>query len=107
MAKTTCDTQDNNINAVEPYALPAQLDAANAQDFYESLQHYLESEPRDYILDGSAVERMTTPSVQILIALAQHAHANDINFQLTNASSTLTDALQTLGLDDRLTMWSA
>ena len=74
-AESRTDPQDRNrLN------LPALLDLAAARTLCQSLrQRLLGNEP--VILDGSGVERVSTPGVQILLAAAAEARTRGLRFQ--------------------------
>jgi len=51
------------------------------------------------LLDGSRVERISTPCIQILIAALKSAEARGTRFRLSNPSNVLAEALVDLGLE--------
>ena len=51
------------------------------------------------LLDGSRVERISTPCIQILIAALKSAEARGTPFRLSNPSNVLAEALVDLGLE--------
>lgn len=82
----------------EPQALPlaSVLDLTTIEELYDALRD--RSASAAFILDGSAVERITTPCLQLLAAAAKSASQSDMAFKLKNPSPTLIAAIQDLGL---------
>jgi chemotaxis protein CheX len=86
-------TQQNG--AVE--LLPPSLDLLGAKPLCQQLQaKVLSAEP--ILLDGSRVERISTPCIQILVAALKSAEARGTPFRLSNPSQVLAEALVDLGL---------
>jgi chemotaxis protein CheX len=76
--------------------LPPSLDLTNADSLRRDLLDRLESDALR--LDGSAVEQVTTPCLQVLAAAAVAAQARGIPFHLCGASIALSCAIAELGL---------
>ncbi len=102
MVKTndTSSTEDT-----KPIDLPNHLDIKTVTDFQSSLSDHLETGATDYLFNGSDVERITTPSIQLLIAFERAAMTQNATMQLTEPSAALRDAFATLGLSEQLTQW--
>jgi anti-anti-sigma regulatory factor len=86
--------------AVEP--LPQSLELIAAEPLCRKLQDKLHS-ARPILLDGSRVERISTPCLQILVAASKSAQARGVSFELRSPSKVLLDALADLGLEQALT----
>lgn len=80
--------------------LPAVLDLPAAEPFCRSLRDALMLEALD--LDGSAVERVTTPCLQLLISASMSAAAQGVAFRISAPSPALRAAVADLGLGDLL-----
>ena len=77
--------------------LPPSLDLPSAKPLCQQLQaKVLSTEP--ILLDGSRVERISTPCIQILVAALKSAEARGTPFRLSNPSKVLAEALLDLGL---------
>jgi anti-anti-sigma regulatory factor len=77
--------------------LPPSLDLLGAKPLCQQLPaKVLSAEP--ILLDGSRVERISTPCIQILVAALKSAEARGTPFRLSNPSTALAEALVDLGL---------
>lgn len=77
-------------------ALPASLDLTEADGLCQALRQALQSGA--VILDADAVERVSTPCLQVLAAAAASAASRGIQFRLCRASEALATAIGHLGL---------
>lgn len=60
------------------------------------------------MIDGSSVDRITTPAIQVLLACSRAAAAADRTvFTLTAASDSMVEAFRLLGLSAELEAWCA
>ena len=57
------------------------------------------------ILDAGAVERMSTPCAQVLLAAARAAVSARTSFRIVNASAVFRTALADLGLQPEFSKW--
>lgn len=82
-------------------ALPAALTLTWADTLHGELQRRL---ARDAVVlvDGAAVERASTPCLQLLVAAATAARGQGGRFQLANPSTVLAAAVRELGLQAAL-----
>ncbi|WP_216839599.1 STAS domain-containing protein [Falsiroseomonas tokyonensis] len=76
--------------------LPASLDLTQAEPLCQALRERLQ-DPAIW-LDGGAVERISTPCLQLLAAAHASAQARGIPFRLRGASAVLASAIADLGL---------
>ena len=76
--------------------LASILDLTTLEQLHDALRE--RSSLAEIIVDGSAVERVTTPCLQLLAATAKGATQGDAAFTLKNPSPALTAAIQDLGL---------
>ncbi len=86
--------------------LPAILDIGNAQELQDSLAGALEQSPV-LRLNGSKINQVSTPGVQVLLAASQSALAGGGKLILTSPSPALREAFESLGLPNQLSEWSA
>lgn len=77
------------------YALPAILDAVAAAPLRQTL---LELQAHPLAIDASQVERLSTPSLQVLMAAAVSWKAAGQNFEITHESEVFTSVRDLLGL---------
>ena len=85
------------------YRLPSVLDLTGAQSLRDTLVALLGD--GSLLLDASAVERMSTPCVQVLLAAARAADLAGSPFQVLDASEVFQAALADLGLQDEFKKW--
>lgn len=85
------------------HRLPQLLDFAQAQNLRDTLAALL----RDgaLALDASAVERMSTPCAQVLLATGRAAGTAGTSFEIRNASDVFRTALADLGLQTEFKNW--
>jgi len=86
-----------------PNKLPAMLGLAEAQSLRDTLAALLSGGP--LLLDASAVERMSTPCAQVLLAAGRAAGLAGSSFQVVNASEVFQAALDELGLKAEFKKW--
>ena len=84
-------------------SLPQMLDLPQAKSLKDDLVRLLERGA--VVLDASAVERMSTPSAQVLLAACRAATAAGTEFQIVNASEVFQTALADLGLQAEFKNW--
>ena len=89
------DTHSENGTPLWP--LPASLDLTGAEPLHHALKDLLIEGAIH--LDGAAVERVSTPALQVLAAAARAARGRNIPFTLSDASGVLSNAIADLGLD--------
>jgi anti-anti-sigma regulatory factor len=83
--------------------LPQVLDLTQAQNLRETMAARLNGEP--LVLDASAVERMSTPCAQLLLAAGRAANLAGSPFQIIDASDVFRAALADLGLQAEFKNW--
>ena len=83
--------------------LPSVLDLTGAQSLRDTLVGLLGD--GSLLLDASAVERMSTPCAQVLLAAARAADLAGSPFQVFEASDVFQAALADLGLQDEFKKW--
>jgi anti-anti-sigma regulatory factor len=83
--------------------LPQVLDLTRAQDLRETMAAQLGD--GSVLLDASAVERMSTPCVQVLLAVGRAADLAGSPFQIIDASDAFRAALADLGLQAEFKNW--
>ena len=86
-----------------PYCLPQTLDLTQARALREMMMALLPSGA--IVLDAGAVERMSTPCAQVLLAAGHAAEEANSRFQIVNASECFQAALDDLGLQSQFTNW--
>jgi len=83
--------------------LPQLLDLTQAQNLRDSLAARLGNGA--LVLDAGAVERMSTPCVQVLLATGRAADLAGSTFQIINGSDVFRTALADLGLQVQFSNW--
>ena len=77
--------------------LPPTLDRLAVEPLCQTLQERLAA-GEALLVDGRQVERVSTASVQVLLAAARSAATRDLSFRVSSASGALIEALDDLGL---------
>ncbi len=86
--------------------LPAQLDLASLTALKEELTSAATS-ANSLIVDGSNVERVGTPAIQLILAAAKAFSGEGRQFTLEAPSQPLSAAFDDLGLAEVTRQWSA
>lgn len=87
-----------------PHYLPQMLDLTEAQGLRDRMKVLLGK--GTIVLDASAVDRMSTPCVQVLLATARAANSAGTAFKVVNASDAFQAALADLGLQSEFSNWT-
>ena len=93
---TQIDAQNGAVSS-ESFALPPMLDFAAAPALAHALRQHV-AVVEGVVLDGSLVDRVSTPCLQILLATAIDAQSRGASFRLREPSPVLTNAIAELGL---------
>jgi chemotaxis protein CheX len=97
------DSAASPAGVCRAHVLPQMLDLVQANHLRDDMIGLAD---RDIILlDAEAVERMSTPCVQILLAAARGAQAARKPFKIRNASETFRTAIADLGLEAEFSNW--
>ena len=83
--------------------LPQVLDLTQAQSLRDTVAALLNDGP--VLLDASAVERMSTPCAQVLLAAGRATDLAGSPFRIINASEVFLAALADLGLETEFKNW--
>jgi anti-anti-sigma regulatory factor len=86
-----------------PHRLTQALDLTQASALRDQMILLLQKGA--VVLDARAVERMSTPCLQVLLAAGFAAAAANTSFQIVNASDSFKAAVADLGLQSRFTDW--
>ena len=107
------DVRQNDINGPRDHgtattgdpvsALPQVLDLTRAQSLRDLLVTLINR--GSVALDAAAVERMSTPCAQVLLAAGRAAAAAGADYKILNASAPFRTALDDLGLEQEFSMW--
>ncbi len=85
--------------------LPSFLDLGFASDLKAILQDAIAGDG-EVVIDGSAVEGITSPCIQVLVAASATASGPGRGLRLLNATECLESAFSDLGLDHQYRSWS-
>ncbi|MBF0335411.1 MAG: STAS domain-containing protein [Alphaproteobacteria bacterium] len=88
-----------------PFPLPAILDPVAAAPLADGLRAALGAGD-GLTIDASAVERLSTPAAQVLLAAARSCEQADRPFRVRRPAAAFTAALTDLGLASSLKEWS-
>ncbi|MGH1481284.1 MAG: STAS domain-containing protein [Geminicoccales bacterium] len=100
MTQIQAETIDNMVNVT----LPPILDISHAEALRDCL---LDTIAPDMVLtlDSAQVEQMTTPGIQMMLAVVECASRKGMAFKLANPSEPLIDAFKDSGLFPQLMSW--
>lgn len=84
--------------------LVASMDLRTAEPLLHSF-HEIMATGGKVVIDASAVERLSTPCVQILLSAAQHMEQHGIPFVVKAPSDAFVSAFDDLGLFSFLMKW--
>lgn len=104
--KTKAKASPAKASGVAQMSLPAMLDIAATHSFFSELKALVESEPESIIADGAEVKRITTPCVQLLLALSKTMDEGK-QFGLAHPSDVMKEVFADLGLTETLGTWEA
>lgn len=90
--------------AVPFNVLPPILDLTQAQKLRDAMLQALDGGP--VTLDAGDVDRMSTPCVQVILAAGRAAQAENISFEIRNATLVFQKAFADLGLGQELSNWT-
>ncbi len=100
------DMSSRNANDAPVFKLPEILDVGAADTLKQDLSEVF-SDSGQVIIDGCQVERIATPAVQLLLAVANDCDVQDRSFALKNPSQSVICAFEDLGLSKQLQRWSS
>lgn len=84
--------------------LVASMDLRAADPLLHSF-HEIMGQGGRVVIDASAVDRLSTPCVQILLSAVQHMEQHDIPFVIRSPSDAFVTAFDDLGLFSYLMKW--
>lgn len=85
------------------HTLPQMLDLVQATHLRDDMVRLVGADELE--LDAAAVERMSTPCVQVLLAAGRAAQASKKTFKIINASEIFRTAIADLGLQSEFGKW--
>ncbi|WP_311982466.1 STAS domain-containing protein [Bradyrhizobium japonicum] len=85
------------------YRLPSQLDLTSARKLKDDIGSRLAAGA--VVVDAGAVDRLSTPCVQVLVAAALAAASANVPFRIANASEVFRAAVVELGLETQFRNW--
>ena len=97
--------QSELVDDVCRITLPSVLDIPAAADLRDAVLETVEPE-MTIALQSDAVEQVTTPGIQVLIAVAAYVERKKAKFTVTKPSDALIDGINDLGLFSELMAWS-
>ncbi len=89
------------------FALPAAMTIETVEELQGKLRALVETSGKTVTLDASAVETVTTPGAQLLVALDKHLRGGGGKLLLRNPRASVTETFATLGLRQQMAEWSA
>jgi anti-anti-sigma regulatory factor len=97
------DERATVVISMDAFALPAILDITKASELRGHLVERLNCGA--VRVNASAVDRVSTPCIQVLLAAARSADAAGTPFRIASASEALRAALADLGLQAEFENW--
>ena len=93
------------MDSSQKIELAPVLDLAYADKLKELLLTALAA-GNDIWLDAGKVDRITTPCLQLFVAVARELSENGGSFKITQASEAVVTALKDIGLEEIYQKWS-
>ncbi|MBN66240.1 MAG: hypothetical protein CMM94_01560 [Rickettsiales bacterium] len=78
--------------------LPAVMDITSAEALLDEYRETLSGELSHIELDGSQIERLTTPGIQLILAMQKQMQDRGNNIKLLNVSESAIRAMEDCGL---------
>ncbi|MGI9508148.1 MAG: STAS domain-containing protein [Geminicoccaceae bacterium] len=97
--------QSELVDDVCRITLPSILDIPAASDLRDAILESVEPE-MTVAIESGAVEQITTPGIQVLIAVAAYVERKKASFKMVKPSDVLIDGFSDLGLFPELMSWS-
>jgi len=97
---------DTRAVETHKYTLPREMDLLAAEALKGVLVDMLDQDG-GLALDASEVERVSTPCIEVLVAAEVAFGKSGQKFEMSAPSPPLCDALEALGLVDRIEKWRA
>ncbi len=91
-------------NSTHCFSLPESADILEAEAILQQCSEAVEAD-KTVVIDASKVEKLTTPVVQLLLALEKNLNANSHALLLDKPSDAVVDVFDTLGLGDKIESW--
>lgn len=85
--------------------LAASMDIRAAEPLLQSLKEVIGMDAQPIVIDASAVDRLSTPCVQVLISGLQQMEASGIPFTIKSPTDSFVTAFDDLGLFSYLMKW--
>ena len=106
-AKSADKKSPDKSAASASFALSERLDITYVHTLHAEVSAFLEKLPdgANVALDGSKVERITTPCVQLLLSLGNTCQNDGRGFAIKSASDVMHAAFADLGFQDQLNQW--
>jgi len=97
-----------NAQTVEKlnFTLSRELDLLAAEALKNDLLKLLHADG-DLLVDGSEVERVSTPCIEVLVAAAAAFGEGGRSFEISEPSPPLCESFEAVGLADRIELWRA
>lgn len=92
------------MNYTSTFYLAKQIDISTVSTLCEELRRFLDM-GKDIIFDASKVERITTPGLQLLIAITLQNKKNGNRVGVVRPSEALKKTISDLGFSNQLKEW--
>lgn len=93
-------------NDIKRFSLPRECDTPFASRLHEEIAQDLTS-LGEVQLDASAVERINTPTIQLIVMIARALGTENIHMSVCACSSAFLAGFEQLGLGAQLSDWRA
>ncbi|MDH3659459.1 MAG: STAS domain-containing protein [Alphaproteobacteria bacterium] len=97
--------QSELVDDVCQITLPRVLDIPAASDLRDTVLEMVDSE-MTVTLRSDEVEQVTTPGIQVLLAVAAHVERKKARLTVAKPSEALVDGFSDLGLFSQLMAWN-
>lgn len=96
--------QTETIDKTVKITLPPILDVTSSEALRDRVLEVIATSVA-LTLDSKPVEQLTTPSLQMLLAVAEYAKRKEMAFKIANPSEALIEAFKEAGLFSQLMAW--
>lgn len=94
----------DNGHKEEKIALPTVLDISTVPLWHNTFENHCDIR-NSVVLDGSAVKKITSPGIQLVVSFYKTLLENNKQLLVDNISSDMSDALSDFGLLDLIKKW--
>jgi len=96
---------ENAKESSEVFILPAIVDITTVSSLHRDLSKVVNAKKKKIILDSAVVEKITTPAVQVILALFKTLEENKVQYSVENMSENFKQCLEDIGFGKKIEEW--